>query len=108
MKTSFERNTKAWVYRSTAVLCLVLIFQTGLIAATHFHPNESGTVDRSCSTCALVHAGVVPIQLGPQIPIFDQHQVVENSQETSDSLLVVSAHFIRPPPAIWGVSSLVD
>jgi hypothetical protein len=98
MKFSFDLRTHTGVYRAVAVLCVFLIFLTGFIAAVHFHADGSDSSDRSCSVCALAHAGVVPAEIGTQIPVLVPTVVSEVAAEKSHSLLLVSSSYIRPPP----------
>ena len=100
MTLSLAPNQRNHVYRSVVVLCVVLTFLIGFIAATHFHPQGSADIDRSCSICALAHSGVVEVELGPQVPILNRSELAETSVETSYPLLLISEHFIRPPPAV--------
>jgi hypothetical protein len=97
MKFSFKPRTEVGVYRAAVVVCILLIFLTAFIAAVHFHPDQSAS-DRSCSVCAMVHAGILPVELGPQVPIFVPSLVAEASAATARSLLLTSSYFIRPPP----------
>jgi hypothetical protein len=85
-------------YRAVAVLCVVLIFLAGFIAAVHFHVEGAGNFDRGCSVCALAHAGVAPVDSGPQEVLRVLSVIGEASTEISHSLLLDSSHFIRPPP----------
>lgn len=98
MKFSFNPRTEVGVYRAAAVLCILLIFLTGFIAAVHFHADQSAASDRSCSVCAMVHAGVLPVELGPQVPIFVPSVFADTLAAAPRSLLLVCSHFIRPPP----------
>jgi hypothetical protein len=93
-------RTKAGAYRVIAAVCILLVFVAGFVAAVHFHADQSAASDRLCSVCALAHAGVVPAELGPQVPIFIPSAVSEPATATPGSLLLVSSHFIRPPPAV--------
>jgi hypothetical protein len=88
------------VYRAAAAVCVLLIFLTSFIAAVHFHSDQSAASDRSCSVCALAHAGIAPTQLGPQVPVFVPSRIAETSAAQPGSLLLVSSQFIRPPPAV--------
>jgi hypothetical protein len=98
MKSSFDVRTHTGVYRAVALLCVFLIFLTGFIAAAHFHADAPGTSDRSCSTCALAHAGVVPVEIGAHVPILVPAVISQTAAESSHSLLLVSSSYIRPPP----------
>src|SRR5215469_212951 len=100
MKLSFDLRTNTGVHRATAAVCILLIFVTGFVAAVHYHADQSPASDRLCSVCALAHAGIVPVELGPQVPIFVPSAVSEPTAATPGSLLLVSSHFIRPPPAV--------
>lgn len=100
MNFSFNLRTRVGVYRAAAVVCILLVFLAGFIAAVHFHPDQSAASDRSCSVCAMVHAGILPVELGPQIPTFAPSVISEALSATPRSLLLVSSHFIRPPPAV--------
>jgi hypothetical protein len=70
MRCSFDLRIKSDVHRAAATFCILLIFLTGIITAVHFHADQSAASDHLCSVCALAHAGVVPVELGPQVPIF--------------------------------------
>ena len=86
------------VYRALAVLCVGLIFLTGIVAAVHVHADQSSTPDHSCSLCALAHSGVVPAVSSLPVPVFVSSGFFESAGETSRSLLSVSSSYIRPPP----------
>jgi len=87
------------VCRAVALVCVLLIFLTGLVAVVHFHPSQA-TSDHACSVCALAHAGIAPTHLGPQLPVFVPSRIAETSAVQPGSRLLVSADFIRPPPAV--------
>jgi hypothetical protein len=83
--------------RASAVLCVLLVLFISFVSVVHSHSSESNT-DRSCLVCALAHAGVVPVEIGTQIPILVPTVVSEVAAEKSHSLLLVSSSYIRPPP----------
>ena len=83
--------------RASAVLCVLLVLFISFVAVAHSHSSDSNT-DRSCSICALAHAGVVPVEIASQIPILIPAVISETAAESSRSLLLVSSSYIRPPP----------
>ncbi len=85
--------------RAGVLLCVLLIFFVGVVAAAHVHTRTAGLPDRSCSACALAHAGVAPVELSSPVPIFTGTALAETPTEVSHSLLVISSLYIRPPPA---------
>jgi hypothetical protein len=87
-----------FVYRGGALLCVLLVFLTSFVAVAHFHPNNSEGADRSCSLCALAHAGIAVNNIVHPAPIFSPSILAETPAITSHSLLVVASNYIRPPP----------
>src|SRR5579884_4473391 len=58
------------MFRCAGVLvCVLLVLLTGFVAVAHFHANRSGSADRSCSLCALAHAGVAPNSISQPLPV---------------------------------------
>jgi hypothetical protein len=87
------------MFRCAGVLvCVLLVLLTGFVAVAHFHANRSGSADRSCSLCALAHAGVAPNSISQPLPVFTRSSVAESAAPAQHSLLLVSSNFIRPPP----------
>jgi hypothetical protein len=84
-------------YRGAVLLCILLVFLTGFIAVTHFHPNEL-TPDRSCSLCALAHAGVAVSNVSAPAPVFTPTVFAGRPAIVPHSVLVVFSQYIRPPP----------
>lgn len=92
------RHSK-FVYRTGAIVCVLLVFLTSFIAVAHFHNNElAGTIDHSCSLCALAHAGVAMSNIAAPIPIFAPSVLAETPTLVSHSFLPLSSNYIRPPP----------
>jgi hypothetical protein len=98
MKLGFNLRTDSGISRAVALLCVFLIFLTGFIAAVHFHAAPSTSIDRTCSVCALAHAGVIAVELGLPTPAFTASGTCESRVEVSHSLLFPSYLYIRPPP----------
>jgi len=83
--------------RASAVLCILLVLFISFVAVVHSHSVDSNA-DRSCSVCALAHAGVVPVEINAHVPILMPAVISETAAESSHSLLLVSSSYIRPPP----------
>ncbi|SRR6266567_9035546 len=90
----------ALAYRTVAVVCILLVFVVGVVAAVHSHPSASRTPVHSCSVCALAHAGAVPILLGAPTPIFASSVLHIVTAIAPRSLLAASSLYIRPPPVV--------
>lgn len=100
MACSSDLRTPTRAYRAAAVVCVFLIVLVGFVAAVHFHSDSGTAADRACSVCALAHAGVLPAELHSQLLIFVPTQISQAAEPALASLLSVSAHSIRPPPAV--------
>lgn len=83
--------------RAGVLVCILLVLLTGYVAVAHFHPNDSG-VDHSCSLCALAHTGVAVNIIVHPSPVFSRSIVAESAAPAQHPLLLVSSHYIRPPP----------
>jgi hypothetical protein len=88
----------AMAYRGGVWLCVLLVFLTSFVAVAHFHPNNSGSADHSCSLCALAHAGIAVNKIVQPAPLLAPSMLAETPAITSHSFLVVASHYIRPPP----------
>lgn len=92
----FDRN--ATLYRIGALVCVVLVFLTSFVAVVHVHPNDSGRAERSCSLCALAHAGVAVNVVAQPAPIFAISLLTVIAAVVSHSSSFTSSNYIRPPP----------
>src|SRR5450432_1767792 len=86
--------------RASAVVCVLLVFFIGFVAAVHSHPEASRPPERSCPVCALAHSGVVPVALSAPVPVFTSYAVLVTRAHSPRSLLLVSTLYIRPPPVV--------
>jgi hypothetical protein len=97
-----DQNTHYWRFgvleRAGVLVCILLVLVTGSVAVAHFHPHDSGSADHSCSLCALAHTGVAVNSVAHPSPVFTRSIVTEGPAPTQHSLLLVSSHYIRPPP----------
>lgn len=91
-------DLSAAIYRAGALLCVVLVFLTSLVAVAHFHANDLDSVDHTCSLCALAHAGVAINSVGQPTPSFVPSILAETPAIASHSFLPLSSNYIRPPP----------
>lgn len=86
------------MYAATVIVCVSLIFLTGFIAVTHFHPNDLSSPDHSCSLCALAHAGIAINNAAAPAPVFAVSMLAESPVISQHFLLLVFSEYIRPPP----------
>ena len=84
--------------RAGALICVLLVLLTGFVAVAHVHANNSGGTDRSCSLCALAHAGVAVNIVAQPAPIFAPSLLTKIPAIVSHSLSFTSSNYIRPPP----------
>ncbi|HEX3102853.1 MAG TPA: hypothetical protein VHQ22_00285 [Terriglobales bacterium] len=84
--------------RLGVLFCVLLVFLTSFVAVVHVHPNDSGRVERSCSLCALAHAGVAVNVVAQPAPIFASSVRPEIPAIVWHSYPFVSSNYIRPPP----------
>ena len=100
MNASAYSRSLIMARRASAVICVGLILFIGFVAAVHSHSDSSGTDERSCSVCALAHAGVVPVALAAPVPVFATYALYVTRADSPRSLLAVSSLYIRPPPVV--------
>jgi hypothetical protein len=81
-----------------AMLCIILVFVTSFIALSHFHLNNSSTIDHSCSLCALAHTEIAAHSIEAPVAVFAHSTLAEVSAGTTYSSLLVFSNYIRPPP----------
>ena len=93
-----ESRLSRLLYVATVCICISLIFLTSFVAVSHFHARDLSSPDRSCSLCALAHAGIVVNNAAVPTPVFAPSILAESPTATQHSLLLVSSHYIRPPP----------
>src|SRR6266568_3816197 len=86
--------------RASAFACVWLVLFIGFISAVHSHPDASRTPERSCSVCALVHAGVVPVAMSVPVPVLASSAVHVTGSDSPQSLLFISSFYIRPTPVV--------
>src|SRR4029077_19018890 len=95
-----ESRPPDWLRRGGTLFCVLLVLLTGFVAVAHFHPNSLRSPDRSCSLCALAHAGVAVNNIATPAPIFVPSVPVETPAIASHSFLPLSLYYIRPPPQV--------
>jgi|SRR5579884_2236832 len=98
MPPKFYLRTDGCAYRAIAVLCVCLLFLTGFTAAVHFHADNATAGDHPCSICAHVHAGIAQVEIRSAVPVLASSVVPELPADRLHSLLLVTFHYIRPPP----------
>jgi hypothetical protein len=98
LKLNFNRRTPA--FRAAGVLCVLLALVTGFIGAFHVHPASANAADSSCPTCALLHAGAVPVEFGHTAPILFASTSLDEVAEASPNFTPPLSLYIRPPPLV--------
>ena len=88
----------ALTYRGGVLLCILLVLLTSFVAVAHFHAKNSESADRSCSLCALAHAGIAVNNIVQPAPIFAPSMLAETPAIISHSFLEIASNYIRPPP----------
>lgn len=86
------------LYRTGALICVLLVFLTSFVAVAHFHADQAGNADRSCSLCALAHVGIAINNVAAPAPIFVPSKLVETPAIVWHFFLPLSSNYIRPPP----------
>lgn len=86
------------LYRAGTLVCILLVFLTSFVGVAHFHANEAGNADRSCSLCALAHVGIAINNVATPAPIFAASALCETPAIVSRSFRPLSSNYIRPPP----------
>ena len=89
---------RTFAFRGLGCVCVLLVCLTGFVTAVHIHPARGNAPERSCTTCAMAHAGVVPVAIGSPIPVLTSSGTLEESAESAPSFARHSALYIRPPP----------
>jgi hypothetical protein len=100
MPPKFHSWSGKYAYGATAVLCVALLLLTGFTAAVHFHADALTPSDHPCSVCVHVHAGMVQVEARLTAPVFVPSTLIEFPANTLNSQLLVSSHYIRPPPTV--------
>jgi hypothetical protein len=98
MKLNFDERPSG--FRAIGAVCVLLVCLTGFITAVHVHPARTSAPERSCSTCALAHAGTVPIELASPVPVLASSGTLEELAEQRLSFSPDSSLYIRPPPLV--------
>ncbi len=94
--SGFARN--GLLYRAGTLLCVLLVFLTSFVAVVHFHPDEAGNTDRTCSLCALAHVGITINNIATPAPVFVPSKLIETPAIVWHFFLPLSSNYIRPPP----------
>jgi hypothetical protein len=84
--------------RLVSGLCIVLVCLTGLVTAVHVHPMRGNTPERSCSTCAITHAGAVTVEIRSAVPVLAAFEILKETATSSPSFSRHFSLYIRPPP----------
>jgi hypothetical protein len=86
------------ILRTTAVLCVLLVFAIGIVQAVHSHPDSAKTARHSCSICSTPNANLNTQNVSP-VPVMVAVPVVRIETTAPRIFRPATANFVRPPPA---------
>jgi hypothetical protein len=86
------------IVRTTAVLCVVLVFAIGTVQAVHSHPDSAKTARHSCSICSAPNAKL-NIQSVSPVPVMVAVPVARVEATAPRIFRPIRTNFVRPPPA---------
>jgi hypothetical protein len=94
---------RMWVNRSviartTAVLCVLLVFAIGTVQAVHSHPDSAKTSQHSCSICSVPNAKLNTQSASPE-PVMVAVPVARIETTAPKIFRPATTNFVRPPPA---------
>jgi hypothetical protein len=94
-----DRNARpvGFLFRWTALLCLLLMVFAATAEARHFHANATDA--QRCSVCVVAHSPTLVARVAAVAPVKVSHPVVVFSDGPALSAVAHDAHCIRPPPA---------
>ena len=85
------------IVRTTAVLCVLLVFAIGTVQAVHSHP-DSATAQHSCSICSVPSANLNTQSVSP-VPVMVAVPVARIETTAPRIFRPTTTNFVRPPPA---------
>lgn len=86
------------IVRSTAVLCVLLVFAIGTVQAVHSHPGSAKTARHSCSICSAPNAKL-NTQSVCTVPVMVAVPVARIETSAPRIFRPATTNFVRPPPA---------
>jgi hypothetical protein len=84
--------------RCISLLCVLLIVFTGLVQATHVHPENAKLTGHDCSVCSIAHAGVLNSDIYQPSPHLTRAVLVVPPQIVEKASSFQLCLYIRPPP----------
>ena len=96
VRANFGRSMPA--NRWLVVVCLLLL-SISVLAASHFHPDDSGTTAKHCPICQAAHSPVqITVLALPQVVFATSTYLVVAHDCACRSTFYPGWHFSRPPP----------
>lgn len=86
------------IARTTAVLCVLLVFAIGTVQAVHSHPDSAKAAPHSCSICS-VPSAKLNIQNASPEPVMISVPVARIETTAPKIFRSATTNFVRPPPA---------
>jgi hypothetical protein len=86
--------------RLVSVVCVCLVLLLAGAQATHLHLAGTGPDNHDCSVCSVIHAGAVVTVTYQVTPLFARSLAAPTKDPSPETLLLVRAAYIRPPPSV--------
>ena len=86
------------IVRTTAVLCVLLVFAIGTVQAVHSHPDSAKTAQHSCSICSVPGAKLNTQTVSPA-PAMVAVPVARIEKTAPRIFRPTTTNLVRPPPA---------
>ena len=83
-----------------SLLCIVLILFAAVAQTNHFHTAKSNAPNHECSVCSVAHSTALVGATYQAVPVFVRSALALRQKASSNSFLLISSLYIRPPPSV--------
>jgi len=91
-------GNRSLLVKTTAVLCVLLVFAIGTVQAVHSHPDSEKVAPHSCSICSVPSAKLNTESVSPA-PVMVAVPVARVEATAPRIFRPATTNFVRPPPA---------
>lgn len=91
-------GNRSLLVKTTAVLCVLLVFAIGTVQAVHSHPDSEKVAPHSCSICSVPSAKLNTESVAP-VPVMVAVPVARIESTAPRISRPATTNFVRPPPA---------